>query len=91
MFKRILYSIWTFSLQKGWNWITGRTKVDEQIAQTYFDLVVAIEDYRSRIDRMKEELEDVKKATAEVKNQFKDVITASKTPTKRRGRPKKTE
>ena len=46
------------------------------------------EEVKDRVDRVKEEITDVKKAVKEVANQAGDVVEAAK-GNKRRGRPKK--
>ena len=30
MFKQVLYAIWTFSLEKGYNWVLSKTTIDEK-------------------------------------------------------------
>lgn len=82
--KAIGKAIWTFSLQKGWNWIWGKTQLDEKVKEKTKDL-------NQKFDRIKEESKDVVEAVKEVKNQVKDVTEVVKTTTKRRGRPRKNE
>ena len=52
MFKTILYAVWTFSLEKTWNWIWSKTEIDEKTIEVVNEIEV-----RSEID--KKELKDV--------------------------------
>ena len=61
-------------LKRFWNWLLGKTTIDETI--------------KERVDRIREEIADVKEAASEVVDQAKDVVDAAKGK-KRRGRPKK--
>ena len=64
-----------------WNWILGKTTLDEKAVEIY-------DEVKDRAEEMAEEFKDVKKALKNVAVQSKDVISASKGK-KRRGRPKK--
>ena len=70
MFKKFLYAIWTFSLQKGWNWIWSKTTVDEKA-------IAVAKEVKRRAEIAAEELEDVAV-------EAKDVISAVKGETKKR-------
>lgn len=83
MFKRILHSIWTFSLQKGWNWIWSKTTIDEEAIR-----VAKV--VKSRAEAAVTELIDVKDAIKEVGNQLGDVTNAIKGE-KRKGRKPKSK
>ena len=72
-------------LKKFWNWLLGKTTIDEKI-EAKIDKVV--EEVKERFDRIKEEIVDVKEAASEVISQSGDVVDAAKGQ-KRRGRPKK--
>jgi coenzyme F420-reducing hydrogenase beta subunit len=52
MFKKVLYVIWTFSLEKGWNWIWSKTEIDEKTIEV-------VEEIQYRKQLIKEELKDV--------------------------------
>lgn len=52
MFKKILYAVWSFSLEKGWNWILSKTDIDEKTIEV-------IDDIHVRSVLVKEELKDV--------------------------------
>jgi|TARA_R100000479_G_scaffold70976_1_gene34403 prefoldin subunit 5 len=80
MLKKIAKGVWTFSLEKGWNWVWSKTTVDEKVE-------AAVEEAGKRIKAMKEEAKDVAKAVKEVGNQIGDVADAA-AGKKRRGRPK---
>ena len=64
-----------------WNWILGKTTLDEKAIKIYGKV-------KDRAKEMAKELKDVKKALKNVVAQSKDVIDSSKGQ-KRRGRPKK--
>lgn len=68
-------------LKKLWNWVLNRTTLDEKVIEL-------AEEVEARIDRVKEEVDDVVQSAKEVKNQIADVKDAAKGK-KRRGRPKK--
>lgn len=70
MIKNFLYAIWTFSLQKGWNWIWSKTTVDEKA-------IAVAKEVKRRAEIAAEELEDVVVES-------KDVISAVKGETKKR-------
>lgn len=52
MFKRILYAIWTFSLEKAWNWIWSKTEIDEKAIEV-------IDEIHVRSILVRKELKDV--------------------------------
>jgi hypothetical protein len=52
MFKKLLLGIWTFSLEKTWNWFWSKTKVDEKAIEV-------IDEIHVRSILVKAELEDV--------------------------------
>jgi hypothetical protein len=52
MFKKVLLVVWTFSLEKTWNWILSKTTVDEKAIEV-------IDEIEVRSTRVKEELKDV--------------------------------
>ncbi len=81
MFKKILNSIWTFSLKKGWDYLLSKTTLDENVK-------AVIDEAEDRYKAVIEEAKDVLKAVEEVADQAQDVIEATKGK-KRRGRPKK--
>ena len=81
MIKKILYGIWTFSLQKGWNWIWSKTEIDEKA-------IAVAKEVKRRAELAYEEGADVVDAVKEVGNQAGDVIDAVKGK-KRRGRKPK--
>ena len=72
-------------LKRFWNWLLGKTTIDEKIEAKVDEVV---EEVKERDDRIKEEFSDVKEAISEVADQAGDVIDAAKGK-KRRGRPKK--
>ena len=72
MIKKILSSIWNFSLAKSWKWVWSKTTVDEKA-------IAAVEEVKSRAKNVAAEMSDVVE-------QSKDVIDAAKGK-KRRGRP----
>jgi len=52
MFKKLLHTVWTFSLEKGWNWIWSKTEIDEKAIEV-------VEEIQYRKVLVKEELKDV--------------------------------
>ena len=52
MFKKLLYSIWTFSLEKTWNWIWSKTEIDEKT-------IDVIDEIHVRSVLVKKEIKDV--------------------------------
>ena len=80
MIKKILHSIWTFSLEKGWNALLSKTTLDEKVKETILE---AEERYKAVV----KEVKDVVNAVEEVADQTGDVADALKGK-KRRGRPK---
>jgi len=72
MIKKILSSIWNFSLSKSWKWVWSKTTVDEKA-------IAVVKEVKSRAKNVAAEMGDVVE-------QSKDVIDAAK-GTKRRGRP----
>jgi hypothetical protein len=52
MFKEVLYAIWTFSLEKGYNWVLSKTTIDEKAIE-------AIDEIKVRSVLVKKELKDV--------------------------------
>ena len=59
MLKKVLNSIWNFSLKKGWDWIWSKTTIDEKIIEV-------VEEAKERTQRVKEEIQDVKKEVNDV-------------------------
>jgi|TARA_B110000977_G_scaffold90045_1_gene119612 hypothetical protein len=72
MIKKILSSIWNFSLSKSWKWVWSKTTVDEKA-------IAVVKEVKSRAKNVATEMGDVVE-------QSKDVIDAAKGK-KRRGRP----
>jgi coenzyme F420-reducing hydrogenase beta subunit len=52
MFKKLLHAAWTFSLEKGWNWIWSKTEIDEKAIEV-------VEEIQYKKVLVKEELKDV--------------------------------
>jgi hypothetical protein len=81
MIKKVLHAIWTFSLQKGWNWIWSKTTIDEKA-------ISVTNEVKARTKAVTVELEDVKKTLKEVGTQLEDVGNSLKGE-KRKGRKPK--
>lgn len=64
MFKKVLCVIWTFSLEKAWNWLRSKTEVDEKAIQVVDEIIV-------RSTLVKAELEDVVDAVKGFKTKSK--------------------
>jgi len=52
MFKQVLCAIWTFSLEKGYNWVLSKTTIDEKAIEL-------VDEIKVRSVLVKEELKDV--------------------------------
>jgi hypothetical protein len=52
MLKKILYAVWSFSLEKAWNWIWSNTEIDEKTIEV-------IDEIHVRSILVKKELKDV--------------------------------
>jgi hypothetical protein len=77
MIKKFLYALWTFSLQKGWNWIWSKTTVDEKA-------IAVAKEVKRRAEIAAEELEDVKDSLKDAIEESKDIASAVKGETKKR-------
>jgi hypothetical protein len=64
MFKKVLLTIWTFSLEKAYNWILSKTTIDEKAIEV-------IDEIEVRSVRVKEELKDVVNAAKGLSNKPK--------------------
>ena len=67
-------------LKSFWNWLKDLTTLDESTAKLYGEA-------QSRVNEVKSELVDVKKAAKNVVNQSKDVVDAVKGKKKRGRKP----
>ena len=67
-------------LKSFWNWLKDLTTLDEQAVELYGEA-------QSRVNEVKSELIDVKKAAKNVVNQSKDVVDAVKGKKKRGRKP----
>ena len=56
-------------LKKIWNWLLGKTTIDEKIIET-------VKTVEARIERVKEETSDLVQAVKEVRKQAVDVVEA---------------
>lgn len=56
-------------LKKFWNWLLGKTTIDEKIIST-------VKTVEARIERVKEETSDLVQAVKEVRKQAVDVVEA---------------
>lgn len=56
MFKKVLLAVWTFSLEKGYNWLLSKTTIDEKAIEV-------IDEIHVRSALIKAELKDVVDAT----------------------------
>jgi hypothetical protein len=52
MFKKVLLAVWTFSLEKGYNWILSKTTLDEKAIEV-------IDEIEVRSANVKKEFKDV--------------------------------
>lgn len=68
-------------LSSTWNWILGKTTIDDKIVET-------AKEVKRRAKNIKEEIKDVGVSISEVGDQLGDVVDAAKGQ-KRKGRKKK--
>jgi molybdopterin-guanine dinucleotide biosynthesis protein len=68
-------------ISKFWNWVLGKTTVDEKVVAT-------VKETKKRVKAIKEEIKDVADAVKEVGNQAGDIADAVKGKA-RKGRKKK--
>jgi uncharacterized protein YoxC len=80
-------------LKRFWNWLLGKTSVDEKVVETYHKVEIKVEEIvdnvKETVETVTEEVKDVKEAVKEIVKQSKYVVEATKGK-KRQGRPKKT-
>ena len=71
-------------LKKTWNWLLGKTTIDEKIVEVS-------KETKRRVNRVKEELGDVKAAFENTADQIADVVDAAKGSSRkgRKSTPKK--
>jgi len=72
-------------LKRFWNWLLGKTTIDERVEEVVEDVVEVVKETKRRAKRVKEEAADVVEAVKEVRKQAKDVVSAAQ-GTKRKGR-----
>lgn len=65
-------------LKRFWNWLLGKTTVDEKVIEVVQEVKEDIEVIRQRAKRVAEETKDVIQAAKEVAKQSKDVVDAAK-------------
>lgn len=59
------------TLKRFWNWLLGKTTIDEKVVEV-------VEEVKDRVEAVKEQIEDVKEAVEEVIEEAKDVVEAAK-------------
>ena len=64
--------------KKTWNWLLGKTTVDEKVVEVVKEVKEDIKIIRERAKRVAEEAKDVQAAVKEVVKQSKDVVDAAR-------------
>jgi len=59
------------TLKRFWNWLLGKTTIDEKVVEV-------VEEVKDRVEAVKEQIKDVKEAVEEVIEEAKDVVEAAK-------------
>ena len=65
-------------LKKTWNWLLGKTTIDEKVVEVVSEVKEDIKVIKARAKRVAEEAKDVQAAVKEVVKQSKDVVDAAK-------------
>ena len=65
-------------LKRFWNWLLGKTTIDEKVIEVVEEVKEDIQVIRERAKRVAEETKDVLEAAKEVARQSKDVVDAAK-------------
>ena len=69
-------------LKRFWNWLLGKTTIDEKIVETYQDVKEEvqekIEDVKEYVDNVVDEIEDVVEEAKDVVSAIKGKVTKSK-------------
>ena len=83
----MLKSFWNrvvAKLAQAWNWLLGRTTIDERIIETVDNAKRTIITARERVEDVVEEVQDVfeavKEASEDIKEEVQDVVEAVKSP-----------
>ena len=70
------------ALKRFWNWLLGKTTIDEKIVETYEDVKEEvqekIEDVKEYVDNVVDEIEDVVEEAKDVVSAIKGKVTKSK-------------
>ena len=74
MFKEVLYAIWTFSLEKGYNWVLSKTTIDEKTIEV-------VDEIKVKTVLVKKELKDVVDTVKAIPTKPKKKYYRSKTKT----------
>lgn len=79
--------------QKFWNWLLGKTTIDEKVIEVVEDVKETVAEVKVRAKRVKEEAADVVAAAKEIVKQSADVVEAAKGKPRRGRKPsaKKTQ
>ena len=83
----MLKSLWNrvvAKLAQAWNWLLGRTTIDERIEETVDNAKRTIVTARERVKNVVEEVQDVfeavKEASEDIMEEVNDVVEAVKSP-----------
>tara|TARA_R100000951_G_scaffold5517_1_gene5982 strand:- start:1380 stop:1787 length:408 start_codon:yes stop_codon:yes gene_type:complete len=83
----MLKSLWNrvvAKLAQAWNWLLGRTTIDERVIETVDNAKRTVKVVKERVEDVVEEVQDVfeavKEASGDIKEQVKDVLEAVNSP-----------
>jgi len=83
----MLKSLWNrvvAKLAQAWNWLLGRTTIDERIIETVDNAKRTVNAVRERVEDVVEEVQDVfeavKDASEDIREEVRDVVEAVKSP-----------
>jgi len=83
----MLKSFWNrvvATLAQAWNWLLGRTTIDERIEETFYNAKRTVNAVRERVEDVVEEVQDVfeavKDASEDIMEEVNDVVEAVKSP-----------
>ena len=76
-------------LKKTWNWLLGKTTVDEKVVEVVEEVKADIKEVRARAAKVVKEAKEVGEAVKKVVKESKDVVDAAKTPITKKPAAKK--
>ena len=65
-------------LKKTWNWLLGKTTIDEKVVEVVKEVKADVAEVKTRAKRVVKEAKEVKAAVKNVVKETKDVVDAAK-------------